>query len=229
MKKIFVVFVGFLITMLMCLPIATARFGGMTIHSEGSTSHISGWSSSTSHVAGEGTSHSNVYGGSTTHVYGQGTTHTNIYGGRASHTTGGGWSKTGAYGGTAYGDVHYGGAYHPPPQHPASVTVYHPPTTVNVYGAGCYNCGGWSTASAAAAGTAVGAVAGSAAASAKTGGASGATPAQTNYVMGAIYPTVPAGSITIDKGGTTYYLSGNTWFKPAYGANGVYYRVVPTP
>jgi hypothetical protein len=29
--------------------------------------------------------------------------------------------------------------------------------------------------------------------------------------------------------GVNYYLSGNTWFKPAYGANGVYYTVVPTP
>ena len=26
--------------------------------------------------------------------------------------------------------------------------------------------------------------------------------------------------------GTTYYVYGNTWFQPAYGANGVYYRVV---
>jgi len=29
--------------------------------------------------------------------------------------------------------------------------------------------------------------------------------------------------------GVTYCLSGNTWFKPSYGANGVYYTVVPTP
>jgi hypothetical protein len=26
-----------------------------------------------------------------------------------------------------------------------------------------------------------------------------------------------------------YYLCGNTWFKPAYGANGVFYTVVPAP
>jgi hypothetical protein len=37
------------------------------------------------------------------------------------------------------------------------------------------------------------------------------------------------GSISIPKNGTTYYLSVNTWFQPSYGANGVYYRVVPTP
>jgi hypothetical protein len=51
----------------------------------------------------------------------------------------------------------------------------------------------------------------------------------TGYAMGAIYPTVPAGCATPNVGGTTYYLCGNTWFQPAYGANGVYYRVVPSP
>jgi hypothetical protein len=29
--------------------------------------------------------------------------------------------------------------------------------------------------------------------------------------------------------GQTYYLNGNTWFSPAYGANGIYYRVVVAP
>jgi hypothetical protein len=45
-------------------------------------------------------------------------------------------------------------------------------------------------------------------------------------------PTVaklPAGCITPTVQGTTYYLCGNTWFSAAYGANGVYYRVVPGP
>jgi len=136
---------------------------------------------------------------------------------------------------------------------------------VNVYGSSCYNCGGWSTAGAAAAGAAVGVVVGASAASANTaaatssaysagvaagsanttaaysaGVAAGATATgagtattvtvvQATYVTGAIYPTVPAGAMAINKDGTTYYLSGNTWFKPAYGANGVYYTVVPTP
>jgi hypothetical protein len=27
----------------------------------------------------------------------------------------------------------------------------------------------------------------------------------------------------------TYYVCGNTWFQPSYGANGVSYRVIPTP
>ena len=47
--------------------------------------------------------------------------------------------------------------------------------------------------------------------------------------MGVNYAAVPAGSMAINKSGTTYYLNGNTWFQPSYGANGVYYRVVPTP
>jgi hypothetical protein len=49
------------------------------------------------------------------------------------------------------------------------------------------------------------------------------------FAMGGVYAAVPAGSITIPKNGTTYYLNGNTWFQPAFGANGVYYRVVPAP
>ncbi len=53
--------------------------------------------------------------------------------------------------------------------------------------------------------------------------------ASTSYAMGAIYPAPPAGCATPNVGGTTYYLCGKTWFQPAYGANGVYYRVVPTP
>ena len=48
-------------------------------------------------------------------------------------------------------------------------------------------------------------------------------------MMGGNYATLPPGAMSINKGGTTYYLSGNTWFQPAYGANGVYYRVVPAP
>jgi hypothetical protein len=35
--------------------------------------------------------------------------------------------------------------------------------------------------------------------------------------------------MTINKNGTPYYLSGNTWFRPAYGANRIYYQVVPAP
>jgi len=49
--------------------------------------------------------------------------------------------------------------------------------------------------------------------------------------MGAVYGALPAGCISpnVSGGGGTYYLCGNTWFSPSYGANGVLYRVVPTP
>lgn len=33
---------------------------------------------------------------------------------------------------------------------------------------------------------------------------------------------------TINKNRATFYLNGNTWFRPAYGAKGVFYTVVPT-
>ena len=58
-----------------------------------------------------------------------------------------------------------------------------------------------------------------------------AAAANTNltYSMGEIVATIPAGCATPNVQGTTYYLCGNTWFSPSYGANGVYYRVVPTP
>ncbi len=130
--------------------------------------------------------------------------------------------------GTAYHSNYYGNAYYP---------GYHPPTTVNVYGSSCYNCGGWSAAGAAAAGVAVGAVVGASVASANTAAATSnayaagvaAGSASTAFAMGAIYAVPPAGAIVTNVGGVNYYLAGNTWFLPAYGANGVYYRVVPAP
>jgi hypothetical protein len=45
-------------------------------------------------------------------------------------------------------------------------------------------------------------------------------------VVGAVFPTLPAGCISPKAG---YYLCGNTWFQPSIGANGVFYRVVPAP
>ena len=47
--------------------------------------------------------------------------------------------------------------------------------------------------------------------------------------MGATYAALPGGAMAVNKNGQTYYLSGNTWFLPAFGANGVHYTVVPTP
>ena len=92
--------------------------------------------------------------------------------------------------------TYYGGSY----------STYHPPTTVNYYGSSCYNCGGWSTAGAAAAGVAVGAVVGATVASANSNAAAAnaynsgyaAGSANTAYAMGGdlsddtsrIHPTI---------------------------------------
>ena len=173
-------------------------------------------------------SHANYHGGETTHEQGSGsTTRTNAWGGSETHTYGEGTTATDRYGQSAYHPPggYYGGAY----------PAYHPPTTVNYYGAGCRYCGGWNTAGAAAAGAAVGMAAGAAAAGANSAAAQSNAYAQgyaagaQQYAMGAIYATLPAGCAQESVGGGTYYLCGNTWFSPNYGANGVYYRVVPTP
>ncbi len=62
-----------------------------------------------------------------------------------------------------------------------------------------------------------------------SGAAIASAPASGAYVMGANYVTLPAGSVSINKNGTMYYLCGNTWFQPSYGAHGVMYRVMPAP
>jgi hypothetical protein len=59
-----------------------------------------------------------------------------------------------------------------------------------------------------------------------TSGPPAPAPVSSNFAMGAIYAALPAGCV---KPEGSYYLCGNTWFKPSYGANGVYYRVVPAP
>jgi hypothetical protein len=49
------------------------------------------------------------------------------------------------------------------------------------------------------------------------------------YTMGGVYGALPTGCASPSVMGTTYYVCGNTWFQPSYGANGLYYRVVPAP
>ena len=61
------------------------------------------------------------------------------------------------------------------------------------------------------------------------GVAAGSTYAAPAYAIGVNYAAPPLNSTPVNKYGTTYYVNGNTWFPPAYGANGVYYRVVPAP
>jgi hypothetical protein len=40
---------------------------------------------------------------------------------------------------------------------------------------------------------------------------------------------LPPGGIEVSRFGAQYYLSGNTCYQPAYGANGIFHRVVPAP
>ena len=80
--------------------------------------------------------------------------------------------------------------------------VYHPPVAVPAYASGCYGC--------------------AAAAGALIGGAAAAA-------RGGSYATLPPDAIAITRLGVNYYISGNTWYQPVYGANGVFYRVVPAP
>ncbi|RZL87392.1 MAG: hypothetical protein EOP82_26770 [Variovorax sp.] len=157
-----------------------------------------------------GFTHDNAFGGSTTHSWYGGTSHTNRFGG----------TTTGAYG---MGAVHTtpGGftTYHPPAYGVGGYAPYYRPVAVPYYHAGCYDCAG-AVAAGAVVGLAAGAVAGAAIAR------SADVP---RYPIGVNFATLPAGAVYVDRGGVNYYESGTTWFKPAYGANGVYYSVVPAP
>ena len=156
-----------------------------------------------------GATHYNAYGGSTTHSWYGGTEHTNRYGGTtygaygmgAVHTTPGGFST-----------------YHPPGYGYPGYAPYHPPVAVPYYNSGCYNCAG-----AVAAGAVVGMAAGAAVASAA------ARPVYPAYPIGVSYSTLPSGAVIVNRNGVNYYQVGTTWFKPAFGANGVYYSVVAAP
>jgi hypothetical protein len=140
---------------------------------------------------------------------------TGSYGGAVA-TNNGHWAAAGGNGGYAYG-THYNGTT-------PYGGAYHPPTVANqYYGTGCYNCGGWSGGAVAAgvvAGVAVGAATGAAAANANAAAA---------YVPGTVYAALPAGCGYSTYYGNAYYNCGGTWFSPAFGANGLYYRVVPPP
>jgi hypothetical protein len=208
--------------------------GGSMSHSFGSTSHSNRYGGSTSHRYGEGTEHTNAYGGGTAHAYGGGTAHENAAGGVTAGRYGEGAVHAGPGGVAAYHPptaAYAGGAYY----HPTEVNVYHPAYAAHPYYPSCYNCSSSSTAGAAAAGLAVGMVAGAAAASANTSAATsaaysaGVAAGSTHYTAGTAYVTLPAGCANPVVQGKPYYLCGNTWFQPNYGANGVYYIVVPGP
>jgi hypothetical protein len=225
----------------------SGRYGGSGTHTYGQgTSYTTAAGTSVNHSYGSGQTTANTaYGGSATHYAGGGYTATSASGATVA-------GNDHYYGGA------YGAYSHPPTGYYPAYPAYHPPVVVASYPS-CYNCGGWSAAGAAAVGMTAGMVTGAAIASSANsasnanayaaGVAAGSanTAATTNaynagvaagvsmsgqtpgYTVGEIVAVLPAGCVTPTVNGKAYYLCGNTWFSAAYGANGVYYRVVPTP
>jgi len=148
---------------------------------------------------------------------------TGAQGGTASGGQGA-WHAQGEYGASAAG--YHGNGYATTAYHPASygTSYYHPPTAVYA-SSGCYNCGyheGVNPAGAAA----VGIVAGATIAGYSVGMSASAPP---SMPMGTTFVSLPSGCgmRTVNRG--TYYQCGSSWVRPAYGANGVFYTVVPMP
>lgn len=134
---------------------------------------------------------------------------------------GGYWHATGESGTTVYGGYnrYYGGTY----------DTYHPPVTVNdYYGSGCYDCGGWNTAGAAAVGLAAGSMIGAAAAGQESANAYAAGVAA-GEAVGSVATVLPANCVYTPVAAASYYRCGTVWYQPSYGANGVFYRVVMAP
>jgi len=48
-------------------------------------------------------------------------------------------------------------------------------------------------------------------------------------VVGSSITVLPAGAHALNVNGKEYYQAGSTWYHPAFGNNGVYYTIVPTP
>ena len=47
--------------------------------------------------------------------------------------------------------------------------------------------------------------------------------------IGTIYYSLPLGARSANINGTQYYVLGNTYYRPYFGSNGVYYEVVANP
>ena len=146
---------------------------------------------------------------------------------------GGAWHGTAANGYGAYHGGDYGGYYHGTYANGygawhtgAYGAYYHQPVVVNSYGAGCYNCGygGWG---AAAAGAAIGAAAVGTAAAAAAAPVVAAPPAV--WPIGMTVGYLPAGCVYVHRPIRSWYQCPAGWLEPVYGANGLYYRVVPAP
>ena len=48
-------------------------------------------------------------------------------------------------------------------------------------------------------------------------------------VVGESVTVLPPGAKSLVVNGAQYYQAGSTWYHPAFGNNGVYYTIVPTP
>jgi hypothetical protein len=92
-----------------------------------------------------------------------------------------------------------------------------------VYRGGCWGCVGGAAAVGLAAGAAIGAAASSPAVVVQ----------QPVYVstpsVGSTVVSLPGGCKEATVGGTRYYGCAGTYYRPHFGANGVYYTVVPNP
>jgi hypothetical protein len=137
---------------------------------------------------------------------------------------GGFWHGTAVGRGGAVHAGDYGGYYHSTAVGAGGVyhttgygAYYHQPVVVNSYGASCLNCGavGWGGGAVAA-----GAIAGAALASAAAASA---------WPVGTTYGYLPSGCAYTYAAGQAYYRCADGWLRPAYGANGLYYRVVAAP
>ncbi len=151
----------------------------------------------------------------------------------------GSWSAHGAGGDTASGGGGYWHATNPNTNstvyggynryYGGTYNTYHPPTVVNdYYGGGCYDCGGWNSAGAAAVGLAAGTMIGAAATQQASANAYAAGVAA-GETTGAIISSLPPGCVYTPIAGASYYKCGVVWYQPSYGANGVFYRGVVAP
>src|SRR5215469_9179225 len=134
------------------IGLSALLFALFTCKTASAYGHASSWGGSSSHSYGS-SSRENAYGGGSTTHSGDTTTRTNAYGDTATHTAGQGTSASNSYGGSAYhaegsGTTTASNAYGESATHyqgygtvgTTSYYGYHPPTTVAVYGSGCYNC-----------------------------------------------------------------------------------------
>ncbi len=213
------------------------RYGGSTTHSYGSTSHTNAYGGSSSHEAGEGTEHTNTYGGSTsTAPTAAPSTPTCTAAPRPGHTGQGRITPIRRVRPTTIRRpirsitrrwpcrITRPAAMGVQPQpvlwlESLSARRQLPPTRPRRHRTRMPQV--WQQAARTRRAAYNAGVA--------TGVAAASAPASGTYVMSVNYAALPAGAMVINKNGATYYLSGNTWFKPSYGANGVYYTVVPAP